>query len=134
MILSSVCARATSAFFFPIRFTSDQYLAENRVFLVRAAAQAHSHRIAFSMLLPERTLVRFFLPALSKLPGHTPAQAAMACSFVNCSISVPISAITMDADCSLTPGNYGVMEGIGNSMVPMRDRMRETALSSRILA
>src|SRR5438128_11747166 len=55
-----------------------------------------------AVALPRRP--RLCLPALSLLPGHSPAQLARWCSLGNRLMSTPISAITTSAVRVLIPG------------------------------
>ena len=71
-----LCANATSAFFFPSRFTHRRYAAANAVPLVWLAAHAACTSAVRSHWLPlvVRPLRR--LPALWSFPGHIPAHDA----------------------------------------------------------
>jgi len=71
---------------------------------LRAALQAHSPSLARRQVLPLviRPLRR--LPALSLLPGHTPAQEARGLAVGKRVMSVPISATLAAAAVSPTPG------------------------------
>jgi hypothetical protein len=59
---------------FPYRLTIRSKNARILELLVMEADHAHWHKTALSMRLPLGMRELFFLPALSWLPGHPPAQ------------------------------------------------------------
>ncbi|PTX63203.1 hypothetical protein C8P63_10447 [Melghirimyces profundicolus] len=66
-------SRSLTLFFFPLRADSFQYFTASRVFRDRDAAHAASQRAVLMWGFPWIVRV-LFLPALSWLPGDTPAQ------------------------------------------------------------
>src|SRR5262245_21843629 len=72
--------------------------------LVRTAAQAHCTREVRRYLLPCRAGAALGFPALSSLPGASPAHAVRCFELGNKLMSVPDSASTAADDVSLTPG------------------------------
>jgi hypothetical protein len=94
---------AINAFFFPLRADSFQNFTASRVFRDRDAAHAASQSAVLMWGFPWTVRV-LFLPALSWLPGETPAQEDKWAAEGNGSISVPISAIIEAAVIQLTPG------------------------------
>ena len=73
--------------------------------LVLMAASATSHKIVLIILFPFRVRPLLHFPALSLLPGHSPAHEAISFMPPNLLMSSPISAISVAALISLTPGS-----------------------------
>ena len=92
------------AHFLPRRAASLLNCADKYVFFVRAAAQADWHAMRRNQGLPLRVLLLMRLPALSLLPGQTPAQLARWAAVGNCVTSMPISAMKLHAATRSTPG------------------------------
>lgn len=85
-MISSLCAMDTAALFPPRRAAIDSYLSLNTQFFFRIAAKAHSINTVLTYLFPFRSIVLFFLPALSLLLGTNPAHEQRVEAVGNCSI------------------------------------------------
>jgi hypothetical protein len=114
------------AHFLPRQAASLLNWADKYVFLVRAAAQADWHAMRRNQGLPLRVLLLRRLPALSLLPGQTPAQLARWAAVENWVTSIPISAIKLQAAIRSTPGI-----GVQRSNASARSRCSLPIWSSR---
>src|SRR5258708_3339399 len=75
MTSASECATATMARLWPSRGLSRSYCRWNSEPFFLEADHAHSTNVDRTQGLPRSAGARFFRPALSLLPGATPAQA-----------------------------------------------------------
>src|SRR5690606_38668534 len=103
MLTSNEWPSAATAFLDPLR-AHRRYAAFAYVPFVRAAAHAHWNSLALSHRLPFPVRPVRRLPALSWLPGHTPAHDARWPARPIRLMSVPISATSAWAAVLFTPG------------------------------